>query len=499
MCKTRIAFVFGAGAEGKHNYDIVTGLDYLKASLYGEGIGHYHDALAKYFNGEYYGKKYTYQRHQIKPTIFLLRNMIIEKIRNTNIEWDDVKDDIALILTREEIEELRDEFEQEKSEKEIKKGYLDQTVSKDKQNTEYKHTLMDSILSIETDIKKKNRDNGEDRTGKIVEEFEKILKDSKGYDDVQNGILKKLFTPKDKDNIKDKDKGNVKYKRKCDYDIRIGLGGYMDSYFHTIINPPRFSNIRFSKIFNYYWACYFVVLRDIMKLYGDPYKEYYDKELDCEKILNNHKELSVQLYNDYAIPERKTYYTAINDCLQDSRNNIELAGVLTTNYFNFAEKVLELRSDERIAYLNGQLKWMERPEYLEVRDITEESPIDGLYFPFIFGQSMTKPIVHNKQIEEFSKAKSILEKADYLIVIGYGINEDDNHVNSMLHEYVIHGGKIVVLNFQSPESDRQVKQGTAAKIKCEEKDILCCNVSKYSTKDQEKIIQTIINYIKSRE
>ena len=65
-----------------------------------------------------------------------------------------------------------------------------------------------------------------------------------------------------------------------------------------------------------------------------------------------------------------------------------------------------LRKDnDNIAFINGQLKWFEIPGYLEIVDITKESPQEKnyLYFPFIFGQSKIKPIVHPLQLKNKRK------------------------------------------------------------------------------------------------
>ena len=48
------------------------------------------------------------------------------------------------------------------------------------------------------------------------------------------------------------------------FDLNIGVAGSLDSYFHTIIDPYKYSVVRFSKIFNYYWACYFAILQDVL-------------------------------------------------------------------------------------------------------------------------------------------------------------------------------------------------------------------------------------------
>ena len=405
MKNTKVAFFFGAGAEGKGNYEIVTGIDFLKASLYGEGIGDYRSALSNFFSGSYFDHKYKYIGCQLEPSNLMIKNIVIDRIRHAPTSIAGMSEDIAGILNKEDIKELKEEFEAN--------------------STSESSKLIGNIDTL------KKRGKGKP-TSTREKEFGKIIKENRQYISIKDSLLKTLFS-------ENKENGT------CYIDTQIGIGGFMDSYFHTIINPPKYSNVRFSKVFNYYWACYFVVLRNILMLFPQLYNEYSDGiTIDCEKVLVNHHELTKKLYGE-SLPKKESYYEAIADYLNNKGKDVKLAGILTTNYFPFAEKVLEGKLEKGTAYLNGQLKWMEKPEVLEVFDLEVVEPGSELYFPFIFGQSMTKPIVHEKQIAAFHKANQILDQADYLIVLGYAINEDDNHINSLLHEYLMKDGKRIII------------------------------------------------------
>lgn len=94
----------------------------------------------------------------------------------------------------------------------------------------------------------------------------------------------------------------------------------------------------------------------------------------------------------------------------------------------------------------------EFPELLEVRDFSEQkentaSPLSPkhIFFPFIFGQSYLKPVVDKRQTEKFHKFGKILDGSDILVVLGYNINEDDNHVNAFIHGYLKDKGKRLVV------------------------------------------------------
>ena len=55
-----------------------------------------------------------------------------------------------------------------------------------------------------------------------------------------------------------------------------------------------------------------------------------------------------------------------------------------------------------------------------------------IIFPYILIQSGVKPIISPFEIKNFNKACDALEKADYLIILGYGLNSDDEHITTMI-------------------------------------------------------------------
>ena len=405
----KVAFFFGAGAEGKDNFEISTGFDFMKKSLFSKKyLDGYTDALNQYFkNNNYFDERYSYEKSLLDAKKFLLKNFIINKSCTHEKFFNDNKDEIAIILTNDEINSICKVL----------------NIKSD----DYKH--------IKDDEKKKD----------IYDEFCKCLTDKKyHYNDIEHKTLKKLFS-----NGKD---------GKIDYNLNIGLAGILDSYFHTINDPKKYGPVRFSKIFNYYWACYFIILEDILNYLisngKNEFEIYLDdksngvngkKKLNYSNVLENIDNLTKELYGidiDSIIPEN-CYYKLIKERLDsnNSSNAIECKGVITTNYFQFCEHV-----SKNVIYLNGQLKWFEYPEVLEVEGFSEDKVKSGkLFFPFIFGQSFVKPIVNSKQTDEFYRFKKLLDEIDILVILGFNINEDDNHINSFLHEYIKSGRQMIIV------------------------------------------------------
>lgn len=423
--KQKIAFLFGAGAE-RASFDLPSGEEFSNRTLYENNLANgYRNALKKVFQGEYF-KNYKYTRHHIENNIY---QFMLEKI--------------------------------------IKKDCTDK----------------EKTVAYTNDMLKKAR------SGKVVEEFEELLKSkTKSYEDIKNKFLKEILEP---------------YKDEKDYLSDIGTAGLLDDYFHTIINPAKYSKNNFSKIFNYYWSCYFVIIEDILKSFtdkkilGTQLSKFYKKtksgiNLDYEKIISEINYFTSLLYsykNKIVTAYSDSYYNQIKNVLDEKSENFELSGVATTNYFIFPE----ILADD-VTYLNGKLSLFEFPEKLEVLDFSKihENSGDKIYFPFIFGQSYLKPIVNKYQTEEFHKFGKILDNSDILVILGYNINEDDNHVNSFIHEFLKNPGK--KLFFVTDENEIKRKNKLLNQLKIDETEQIKTVQVDYS-KATKDIVQKIFDEI----
>lgn len=334
-------------------------------------------------------------------------------------------------------------------------------------------------------------------------------------EDLSNKIFENGNLKSDKDScisdIKkafENDKKETDFFRKCktEFDKTVNdanvsieinryIAGVLDFYFHTIINPVKFGSQRFSKIFNYYWACYFSIVNGILKNIDKTdslYKEFYENEKLCyKKILEKISDFTDRLYKKNLFEDKVSYYHYIKKHLQE-KQNYSLSGVITTNYFNFAECELN-EPGVNFAYPNGQLKLFEFPESLEVKDITKDCKTDGscLFFPFIFGQSYVKPIIHPIQIKEFAKIDEILSDSELLVVLGYGINEDDSHLNAYLHDFANKHNILIVTN----EDEKIALPKYKARLRIGNENLHICNVNYNSEKKSviEKIFEKLVS------
>lgn len=463
MSDKNITFLFGAGAEcGKLDFGMINGFDYMKSSLFPEDSDNALNAVKEYFD-KAQNSDFAFSKHKLQPDKSMLKNFIVYKIikdnrDNKSLQWvENFKEIICRILNDDDFEYLKSEGVQT--------------------TAEFVHTANhkgDKCDNIDKDVQN------------IVKEFKKCLTDKeKKYSSIKccdkgdcgndKNLLQNIFTQGENDKI--------------DFEINIGLGGLLDSYFHTIINPKKYGSQRFSKIFNYYWTCYFVILNGVLKFLSqndkEKYKEYYyEGKLNYKNILNNLSELTRLIYSS-EIKSDKSYYQLIKNKL-DAINNCKaytykLKGIATTNYFCFCEKIFGLTSchDENeqceIVYLNGQLKLFEIPEKLEVFEALKDScqskeicQNDSGFFPFIFGPSKIKPIVHSQQVEHYHQFGKMLKDTQILVVLGFNLNEDDNHINSYIHEFIEKGGRAIIV------TDKDGQGNAHKKLKCQKEQIEYC-------------------------
>jgi hypothetical protein len=107
---------------------------------------------------------------------------------------------------------------------------------------------------------------------------------------------------------------------------------------------------------------------------------------------------------------------------------------VTTNYSPF----LEFAKFEKTMFLAGKLSEFEIPEELRVIEIGDNEDIANKFiFPYMSTQAPLKPIVDCAQLKEYSKFIDTLDNTDVLVIIGYNINDNDNHINALLRDFLI--------------------------------------------------------------
>lgn len=156
--------------------------------------------------------------------------------------------------------------------------------------------------------------------------------------------------------------------------------------------------------------------------------------------------------------KKKTYYNILPTIKGNKENKEKDYYVATTNYTDIAETVI----GEKPIYLHGNLSWFEDYERLIVYDCSNDDEREialkrkSKIFPYIMIPSGVKPLICKKQIEEYNKFIDALNKSNKLCVVGYKFNKEDNHINSIIGEWLRHGDhKLYYYYFNEDKKTRE--------------------------------------------
>ena len=232
---------------------------------------------------------------------------------------------------------------------------------------------------------------------------------------------------------------------------------FMDSSFNYLRKPLRYKN-EVSRVVKTYYSAYLSVVNGMYKACD----KYLDADVRNEwnrlltksttikgGIADQREVLSelVSVFQDSLIENinKGGYYYRIKEFLNEHGDSFD-ASFVTTNYTEIAEKILSEKS-MCFAYLHGKLKWFEEIFTKRVDELQNFSEKD-LIMPFIFIQSGIKPIVSPMQLREYSKALDAIDNSDYLIILGYGINSDDEHISNIIRERILGDKKVICFIYE---------------------------------------------------
>lgn len=250
--------------------------------------------------------------------------------------------------------------------------------------------------------------------------------------------------------------------------------GILDGIFHTLISPKYLGPNRFWGVVGCYTRAYLLLTGEML---GKIEKRPLSNK-DYLKIL----ESPLEYYKkwEYISSEKDTYY----DVLKKYKENHKFA-IVTTNYTPICNNITKI---EDIAYVNGKLNWFESPYELKVYDITElNNNANDVFFPYIFVQSGIKPIIEEKQINEYAKMSKYFQNSSTIIVVGYRINADDNHINSFLRSAIYDDKKIIYFNHNNNLSEEQIRKRLRLKKPNSNIDIVNVNDDNCISKFEEVI------------
>lgn len=249
-----------------------------------------------------------------------------------------------------------------------------------------------------------------------------------------------IITTKNVDKLSARDKKQYKFflENAVFFDV-------LDGKFNDLRTLPLHSNGY--RVINAYVTIFISMLKGLYNV-NDDFKWTWENVLD----------LLLKPYDTVDL-SRRTYYSILNDIFGE--NGKEQYEVITTNYTSIAEKIFE---EGNVVYLHGRLNWFEDYNELRIYDACnpQERKIilekQNNIVPFILIPSGVKPLICTRQIEEFSKFISALNESKFLCVTGYKFNSEDNHINSIIAEWLAKkNGKLVFLNFEKSVMWEDVK------------------------------------------
>jgi len=222
--------------------------------------------------------------------------------------------------------------------------------------------------------------------------------------------------------------------------------GVLEKYFYTVINPKMYGPYKYWKLVNYYWQAYFsimVPLCEYLTQNGSTFFQELGIEFDGSSKMKETKQnyllflehiesTSKELWSDHSLG---IYKSNMEQHYYQHMMVKNAVGIISTNY----TPIIKSFHPQKLAQINGSLNLFEYPFELAVYDFCKDSrhPKHRMFFPFIFGTSSLKPVVHSIQIDALKTLKEILNESNILVIIGYGLNEDDNHLNSFIREFLI--------------------------------------------------------------
>ena len=123
------------------------------------------------------------------------------------------------------------------------------------------------------------------------------------------------------------------------------------------------------------------------------------------------------------------------------KSQIDISKIATTNYNNLIMEKIE----KDVTYLNGSATQWYDP-YL-----------NKFIVPLIFTQSGTKPMTSILKSCEYVDLYRDWKEADYIIVVGFGFNKDDEHINGIVRTLINDDNKKVIVVGTSNTKEEIIK------------------------------------------
>lgn len=199
----------------------------------------------------------------------------------------------------------------------------------------------------------------------------------------------------------------------------------------------------------------FTTVLDYQKLIDDHFRYLFSPETEWAKFTKMAVFLKIaqdyikQQAPDIADIPAVGYY---HDLASFSQNH-EFAAIGTANYNSLLTPIFEQQGLDvpDVIHLNGSVNDYYNPYKNTVVTSDDFGALDAsqLHFPFILTQSGLKPLTSVTMSRRYVQLFDAYKDSDAIVVVGFGFNKDDSHINGLFRELIEnHGKKLFVVSLE---------------------------------------------------
>ncbi|MEI8207834.1 MAG: hypothetical protein WCG16_01430 [Methylococcales bacterium] len=213
----------------------------------------------------------------------------------------------------------------------------------------------------------------------------------------------------------------------------------------------------------------FTSVLDYQKLIDDHFRYLFSPKTEWAKFTR--MVIFLNIARDY-ISAQAPDISKINTSgyyhdLSSSASELEISVVGTANYNSILTQVAENigLSLPPVQHLNGSTSDYYNPYKNNVvtLDSSESVPKDQIHVPFILTQSGIKPLTSVTMSRRYVQLFDAYKESDAIVVVGFGFNKDDSHINGLFRELIKTEGKTLYWVNRDQDGSAQDQQRSLLK------------------------------------
>ncbi|MBY7959244.1 SIR2 family protein [Vibrio fluvialis] len=197
----------------------------------------------------------------------------------------------------------------------------------------------------------------------------------------------------------------------------------------------------------------FTTVLDYQKLIDDHFRYLFSPETEWAKFTKMAVFLKIaqdyikqQAPNMDSIPTEGYYHD-----LASFAQNHQFSAIGTANYNSLLTPIFEQQDIDvpDVIHLNGSVNDYYNPYKNSVvtSNSFEELDSSQLHFPFMLTQSGLKPLTSVTMSRRYVELFDAYSESDAIVVVGFGFNKDDSHINGLFRELIEnHNKKLFVVS-----------------------------------------------------